>query len=66
MRAVPSSLTVTTERPSGLKLAATTGPEWPASTIPGRPPSACQMRAVRSRLPVTTSLPSGLNATLWT
>ncbi len=62
MRAVPSSLAVTTRVPSGLKAAEATALVWPRRSVSSLPLAASQMRAVPSSLAVTTRVPSGLKA----
>ena len=61
-RAVPSLLTVTRRRPSGLNAAWTTPASCDNGGETGRPVATSHTRAVRSKLAVTTRRPSGLNA----
>lgn len=62
LRTVSSAPTVMTSCPSGLHLACTTSPLWPARTAKSRPLSASHTRAVSSELAVTIRRPSGLHA----
>ena len=63
-RAVPSSLAVTTVRPSGLKRASLTAAPECIGVPTRRPLARSQTRAVPSLPAVTTSRPFGLNDTM--
>ena len=62
MRAVPSSLAVTTSSPDDVNCAETTASVSPAKVASAEPVLAFHVLAVRSRLAVVTCVPSGLNA----
>ena len=63
VRAVPSSLAVSAQRPSVPNATPVTRPRCPRNCDCGAPVRAFQTRAVPSRLAVSTWRPSGLNVT---
>src|SRR2546421_9455058 len=63
---VASSDALKIERPSGLKVQAVTGPEWPLKTRRQAPVRTSHSRSVLSTDALTTNFPSGLNAQLLT